>query len=71
MTTLLHDDERRAVIGKRAMQRIRDDFMDGVSSGVNGTPTFFMNGVRYDGAYDLDAMLAALRSAGGTASPGS
>jgi protein-disulfide isomerase len=30
-------------------ERVRSDFMSGVRSGVNGTPTFFINGVRYDG----------------------
>src|SRR5213594_2369343 len=29
--------------------QVRDDFMSGVKSGVNGTPTFFINGVRHDG----------------------
>jgi protein-disulfide isomerase len=29
--------------------RVRDDFLGGVRSGVNGTPTFFINGVRFDG----------------------
>lgn len=29
--------------------RVRTDFMSGVRSGVNGTPTFFINGVRFDG----------------------
>jgi len=43
--------------------RVRDDFMSGVRSGVNGTPTFFINGVRYDGSHDLDSMLVAVRSA--------
>jgi protein-disulfide isomerase len=43
--------------------RVREDFISGVRSGVNGTPTFFINGVRYDGAYDLDSLLAAVRSA--------
>jgi protein-disulfide isomerase len=28
---------------------VRDDFRGGVRSGVNGTPTFFVNGLRYDG----------------------
>lgn len=40
--------------------RVRDDFMSGVKSGVNGTPTFFINGVRYDGRWDLEPLLAAL-----------
>lgn len=30
-------------------QRIRDDFISGVRSGVNGTPTFFINGERFEG----------------------
>jgi protein-disulfide isomerase len=40
--------------------RVRDDFMSGVKSGVNGTPTFFINGARYDGSWDLEPLLAAL-----------
>ena len=30
-------------------ERVRRDFTSGVRSGVNGTPTFFVNGVRFDG----------------------
>jgi protein-disulfide isomerase len=45
-------------------QRVRDDFMSGVRSGVNGTPTFYINGVRYEGSYDGDSLLEALRQAG-------
>lgn len=41
-------------------KRIRHDFMSGVRSGVNGTPTFFMNGRRYDGPRDPEMMIAAL-----------
>lgn len=40
--------------------RVREDFLSGVRSGVNGTPTFFVNGVRHNGAYDLESLLAAL-----------
>jgi protein-disulfide isomerase len=40
--------------------RVREDFLGGVRSGVNGTPTFFINGVRYDGSYDFAAMAAAI-----------
>ena len=39
---------------------MREDFLSGVQAGVNGTPSFFINGVRYDGEPDFDAMLAAL-----------
>jgi protein-disulfide isomerase len=42
---------------------VRDDFMSGVRSGVSGTPTFFINGVRYDGDYELDALARAVRKA--------
>jgi protein-disulfide isomerase len=42
--------------------RVRDDFMSGVRSGVNGTPTFFINGARHDGGYDLASLLAAIEA---------
>lgn len=32
-------------------KRVRDDFRSGVRSGVNGTPTFFINGNRYEGSW--------------------
>jgi protein-disulfide isomerase len=32
-------------------KRVRDDFRSGVKSGVNGTPTFFINGSRYEGSW--------------------
>jgi protein-disulfide isomerase len=40
--------------------RVQEDFRSGVRSGVNGTPTFFNNGTRYEGPHDLESMLAAL-----------
>jgi protein-disulfide isomerase len=43
--------------------RVREDFMSGVRSGVNGTPTFFVNGARHDGPYDLETLLAVLERA--------
>jgi protein-disulfide isomerase len=33
-------------------KRVREDFMSGVKSGVNGTPTFYLNGIRYDGSWE-------------------
>src|ERR687887_130716 len=34
--------------------RVREDFLSGVRSGVNGTPTFFINGIRYDDSWDAE-----------------
>jgi protein-disulfide isomerase len=42
---------------------VRDDFMSGARSGVSGTPTFFINGVRYDGDYTLDALARMVQRA--------
>jgi protein-disulfide isomerase len=43
--------------------RIREQFMSGVRSGVNGTPTFFINGTRHDGPWDADTLTDALTAA--------
>ena len=43
--------------------RVHEDFMSGVRSGVNGTPSFYVNGVKYDGDYSLEALLAELERA--------
>jgi protein-disulfide isomerase len=42
------------------LPRVREDFSSGVRSGVNGTPTFFINGRRHDGPWDLPALMAAI-----------
>ena len=58
------DGERfeRELVEHAHEDRVREDFRSGVRSGVNGTPTFFINGVRYDGAWDFDLLLEALRT---------
>jgi protein-disulfide isomerase len=33
-----------------------------VRGGVNGTPTFFVNGVRHDGSYDFQTLLEAVQT---------
>ncbi len=48
--------------------RVHEDFMSGVRSGVNGTPTFFVNGARHDDSYDAETLLAALQRAAAAAS---
>ena len=43
--------------------RVRQDFLGGVRSGVNGTPPFFINGERHDGPWDRESLQAALEQA--------
>jgi protein-disulfide isomerase len=50
----------REVLAGAHAARVREDFRGGARNGVNGTPSFFINGVRYDGAPDVEALLAAL-----------
>jgi protein-disulfide isomerase len=46
------------------VQKVRDDFRGGVRSGVNGTPTFFINGARFDGDWsDPRELIAVLAQA--------
>ena len=43
--------------------RVAEDVDGADLSGVSGTPTFFVNGRRHHGAYDLDTLSAAVRAA--------
>ena len=45
--------------------KVEEDFSGGVRSGVNGTPTFFINGTRHDGAYSFEALSRAIEAARG------
>jgi len=56
---LAQDDISLALAGQYS-PRIHKDFLSGVHSGVNGTPTLFINGERYDGARDLDTLYEVL-----------
>jgi len=47
----------------RYAPKVREDFMSGIRSGVNGTPTFFINGVRHNGGWDLESLAEAIREA--------
>ena len=46
--------------GNLHADRVHEDFMSGVRSGVNGTPTFYINGVRHDDSYEEEVLLDAL-----------
>jgi protein-disulfide isomerase len=52
------NDIKKGVVEKR----LQEDRQSGIRSGVNGTPTFFINGTRYDGSPDYGSLLAALES---------
>src|SRR5438876_5717082 len=43
------------------LRRIKEDFEGGVRSGVNGTPTFYVNGIRHDGAPTAEELVSALQ----------
>ena len=61
---------RAALDAGTYIERVKTDFMSGVRSGVNGTPTYFINGTRYDGDWtDFDAFLADLTSMQTSPSP--
>ena len=49
--------------------RVHEDFMSGVRSGVNGTPTFYINGTRHDDAYDIETLVGALDRAAASERP--
>ena len=56
-------DARRFISEVQAgahVSRIREDFRSGARNGVNGTPSFFINGVRYDRATGVEELLTAL-----------
>jgi protein-disulfide isomerase len=67
---LTYADELRLDLTRFALElethvhapRVREDFISGVRSGVNGTPTFFVNGIRHNGANDAAALIAALQA---------
>lgn len=65
------DTERiaRELKAQTFAKRVRDDFRSGIRSGANNSPTFFMNGERYDGSWeDVDAFTRVLRDAAEQAS---
>ena len=42
-------------------KRVQADFSSGVRSGVNGTPTFFINSQRHDGDFELETLLQGIK----------
>ena len=52
---------RRELASHLYARRVGDDHESGLKSGVSGTPTFYLDGTRYDGSVALPKMLAAIR----------
>lgn len=45
------------------LERVRNDLRSGIRSGVNGTPTFFVNDQRFDGRWNEGELMAAIAAA--------
>lgn len=56
-------DLERAWATHRYVPRVKEDFLSGLRSGAAGTPTFFINGARHEGAWDAVALTRALEKA--------
>jgi protein-disulfide isomerase len=54
---------RKALQDGTFRERVRADFMGGVKSGVNGTPSFFINGRRHDTSFDFETLSATINTA--------
>ena len=50
---------------RNLFKKISSDFESGIHSGVNGTPTFFINGRRYNGFDDFEGLYKVCRFAAG------
>jgi protein-disulfide isomerase len=53
-------DLERALSDGEYTPRVKKDFLGGVRSGVNGTPTFFINGQRHDGSFEFAELVDAI-----------
>jgi protein-disulfide isomerase len=53
----------------RFLPKVKEDFMSAVRSGAAGTPSFFINGEPYEGAFDDESLIDALRFAAQARAP--
>ena len=54
---------REGVEKREFAAKVKSDFTGGVRSGVNGTPTFFINGERHDGPFEYEDLVGAIEGA--------
>lgn len=59
------DEIGEEVGAHRYLDRIRGDFVGAIRSGVNASPTFFINEVRHEGPYAVPDLIAAVDKAAG------
>lgn len=55
-------DLRKSIEREEFAEKIKNDFMGGVRSGVNGTPTFFINEKRFNDSFEYENLLSALNA---------
>jgi protein-disulfide isomerase len=53
----------REIQEHRFLGKVQSDFTSGIRSGVMGTPTFFINGMRYEGGHSLPELMTAVDAA--------
>jgi protein-disulfide isomerase len=53
---------REALVNGTYAEKVKGDFLGGVRSGVNGTPSFFINSRRHDGSYAFADLAAAVEA---------
>jgi len=47
----------------KLFKKVEDQFESGILSGVNGTPSFYINGVKYEDSYDYESLARAISEA--------
>jgi protein-disulfide isomerase len=57
---LSQQDLRDALASHIYAPKVQSDFLGGMRSGVNGTPSFFINGLRHDAPFDFPTLVAAI-----------
>ncbi|CAN7555483.1 DsbA family protein [Phenylobacterium sp. LjRoot219] len=67
---LPQDGLREALAGETCAPKVRQDYQSGVDSGVEGTPCFFVGGVRHDGPISFEALATAILSSRSPGTPG-
>ena len=59
---MLAEGLKEALRRRTFRPKIRSDFMGGLKRGVNGTPTFFINGTRHDAGDEYEELVVAIDS---------